>query len=246
MKIAMGIAGFDPSSGSGILRDIITFRKIGVYGVGVATAITEQSTKGVSGYFPLPPELVGQEIDVLMNDMNIKFAKIGMVGNGKIANIIAKKIKEYNLKIIFDPVLRAKNAYPLIDHVKNIEILLKFSFVITPNIPEAEILSGIKIRDEENIIKAGKILREKFGAYIIIKGGHYRGVDYLIGDDIQKLNMEHLGKEVHGTGCAYSSALTAYLVLGYNILDSFKKARVFIQKEIKNSLKIGSGWEVLP
>ncbi len=242
----MSIAGFDPTGGAGILRDIITFRKIGVYGVGIVTSITYQNTHGVSGYFSLPSESVEREIDKVMKDMNIKFAKVGMVGNGEIAGIIAEKIKEYKIKMIFDPILEAKNSYPLIDNVKNIFSLLKSSFIITPNISEAEILSGMKIRGEKDIIKAGKILREEFGAIVIIKGGHYKGEDYLISEEIHKFKMEHLGKEVHGTGCSYSSALTSYLVLGYSILESFKKARIFIQGEIKNSLKIGHGWEVLP
>ena len=246
MQIAMSIAGFDPSAGAGVLRDIITFRKIGVYGVGVVTSITFQNTKGVYGYKTLPSDYVSREIDKLMEDAKIKFAKIGMVGSDKIASMLKEKIEDYQLNVVIDPILESKNSYPLIDDKKSIENLLKASFVITPNVREAEILSGVKIKKEEDIVRAGKTLREKLGVIVIIKGGHFRGVDYLINDVVHRINIGFLGKEVHGTGCAYSSSLTAYLALGYDVYESFKRTRAFIQEEIKNSVKIGEGWEVLP
>ena len=235
MKFGMSIAGFDPCGGAGIIRDIVTFRKIGIYGVGVITSITGQCFHGVKNYFSLSPNAVEMQIDEIMRDIKIKFVKVGMVGNEKIANMIAKKIDEYDLKAVVDPLITDKFSNKLIDSPKSIEKLMRKAYVLTPNIPEAEILSGIKIDNEKNLIEAGKILREKFGSYVIIKGGHFKGEDYLIGEDVHRLKMEHLGKIVHGTGCAYSSALTSYLILGYDIIEAFRRAREFIQEEIKNS-----------
>ncbi len=237
MKVVISIAGFDPSSGAGVIRDIITFRKIGLYGVGVVTAITYQNSWDIYGFKPLTPEDVGKQIDALMEDFQITHVKVGMVANNHIANLIANKIEEYNLVAVVDPILKSSSGYAFISSPEDLENLLKKASVITPNVPEAEVLSGVKIKDEESAIKAGKILREKYGP-TIIKGGHLDGVDYLFDDEIVKEEMEHLGKDIHGTGCVYSSALTAHLALGYSLKISFRLSREFLQSEIRNSINV--------
>jgi hydroxymethylpyrimidine/phosphomethylpyrimidine kinase len=237
MKVVMSIAGFDPSSGAGVMRDIITFRKIGLYGVGAVTAVTYQNSWDVYGFKPLMPEDVVKQIDALMEDFQITHVKVGMVANNHIANLIANKIEEYNLVAVVDPILKSSSGYAFISSPEDLEDLLKKASVITPNVPEAEVLSGVKIKDEESAIKAGMILREKYGP-TIIKGGHLDGVDYLFDDEIVKEEMEHLGKDIHGTGCVYSSALTAHLALGYSLKISFRLSREFLQSEIRNSTNV--------
>ncbi len=244
MKVVMSIAGFDPSSGAGVMRDVITFRKIGLYGVGVVTAVTYQNSWNIYGFKPLTTHDVEKQIDALTEDFKITHVKVGMVANSEIANLVAKKIDEYELVAVVDPILKSSSGYEFIKSPKDLEPLLKKASVITPNVPEAEVLSGVKIKDEESAIKAGKILREKYGP-TIIKGGHLDGVDYLFDDDIVKEEMEHLGKDIHGTGCVYSSALAAHLALGYSLKISFRLSREFLQSDIRNSITI-SKRELLP
>ena len=244
MKVVMSIAGFDPSSGAGVTRDIITFRKIGLYGVGVITSVTYQNSWNIYGFKSLTPDEVERQMESLLEDFKIMHVKVGMVSNGKIADLIAKKIEEYNLIAVVDPILKSSSGYKFIESPKDLESLLKKASVITPNVPEAEVLSGMKIKDEKSAVKAGKILREKYGP-TIIKGGHLDGVDYLFDDEILKEEMEHLGKDIHGTGCVYSSALAAHLSLGYSLKISFRLSREFLQSEIRNSIKV-SRRELLP
>ncbi len=244
MQVVLSIGGFDPTSGAGVIRDILTFRKLGVYGFAVATTITFQDLNGFYGYRALKPEEVARQIDALTKDFKIKYVKISMVGSREIAELLAKKIDEKNWYVIFDPLLAAKNGRE-INKKEEIEELLKRSKIITPNVPEAEALSGMKIEDEGDVKRAGKILREKYGAQVIIKGGHLKGVDYLIGDGIISVGMQHTERVVHGTGCAYSSALLAYLAQGMNIKDAFIKTRIFIQGEIEKSVNLGGKYLVM-
>ncbi len=244
LPVVMGIAGNDPSGASGILRDIKTFAKLGVYGVGVITAITVQNTSEIRRYSVISGAMVAEQIDVLMADFDIKYVKIGMVGNGENAEVIAEKIKEYDLKAIFDPVLNASSGTALVDSPKSLEPLLKESYIITPNIPEAEVFAGVKIEDRRGIINAGKILEEKYGC-TIIKGGHLSGEDFLFCGDMHSSKQPLLPYEVRGTGCAYSSAITAFLAREYGVPEAFVNARMFLQKEIEKSIKIGDG-RVIP
>ncbi len=246
MRVVMSIAGFDPSTGAGVTRDVITFRKIGLYGVGAVTAITYQNSSKIYGLRALSTEDVEKQIDAIMEDFDVKHVKIGIVGSEKIANLIAKKIDEYEWVAVVDPILKSSSNFAFIDSPNYLENLIKKATVITPNVPEAETLSGIKIKDEDSAMRAGKIIQEKYGISVIIKGGHLDGTDYLFEDDeVLKEEMEHYGKDIHGTGCAYSSALAAHLALGYPLRISFRLAREFLESEIRNSLKIASR-ELLP
>ncbi len=246
MRVVMSIAGFDPSSGAGVVRDIITFRKIGLYGVGVITAVTYQNSSEIYGLKPLSVDDVKQQIDAIMEDFDVKYVKIGIVATEKIANFLSEKIENYGLVAVVDPILRSSSGFAFIDSPSRLENLIKKAMVITPNVPEAEILSGVRIKDEKGAIRAGKIIQEKYGTSVIIKGGHLDGTDYLFeGDDVLKEEMEHHGKDIHGTGCAYSSALTAHLALGYSLRISFRLAREFLESEIRNSINIASR-ELLP
>ena len=242
MKYLLSIGGYDPTAGAGVVRDIITFRKLGFYGLGVATTITYQNTKGFYGYVSLSKEIVKEEMERIMEDFKVKYVKVSMVGSA--ADVIVNFKRRYSWTIVADPLLNAKNSFKLND-VEKIKNLLREAYVITPNVPEAERLAGMKIKSVENIITAGKKIVEKYGKYVIIKGGHFNGVDYLFGEEVESFSLPHLGRNVHGTGCAYSSALTAFLAKGMKIEEAFREARRFLQREIENSIETG-GYSLLP
>ena len=238
IPVVLSIAGYDPSGASGILRDIKTFEKLHVHAAGVVTAITVQNTREVRGYFTIPEENVAAQIDALMEDFPVKFAKVGMVGSGKNAKRIAEKIKECEMKAIIDPLIKSSSGAMLIDSSESLQPLLKVAYIITPNVPEAESLSGMEIKNREDITRAGRILEDKYGC-VIIKGGHLSGEDFLFCEDMHSAKQPLLPYKVRGTGCAYSSAITAFLAKGYEIREAFANARLFIQKEIENSVVIG-------
>ncbi len=242
MEYLLSIAGYDPTGGAGVIRDILTFRKLGFYGMGVITTITYQNTKGFYGFEALDEKIVEREIEKIVEDFPIKYVKIGMVG--KAADVILKFQRKYSWLTVADPLLEAKNSFPL-NSLEDIEKIMERAYAITPNIPEAGKLSNVKIEKEEDILKAGKILLEKYGKYVIIKGGHGEGRDYLFGENVKFFQMPHLRKEVHGTGCAYSSALLGFLAKGYNMEEAFKEARKFVQREIERSIETG-GYSLLP
>ena len=242
MEYLLSIAGLDPTSGAGVIRDIITFRKLGFYGLGVATAITYQNTRGFAGFTPLNENVVEREIQAIVEDFPVRFVKVSMLGIS--GNLIAKFAKDYNWFIVFDPLLSAKNE-SIINKIEDIVSLLKIADVITPNVPEAEKLTNMEIKNEGDAILAGKILEQRYGKYVIIKGGHLSGKDYLFGDEIKSYGMPKINKIVHGTGCAYSSALLSFIARGLKIEKAFIEARKFLQDEIKNSIDTG-GYSLLP
>lgn len=244
MNIVLSIGGFDPTAGAGVLRDVLTFRKIGVYGFAVITAVTFQNLSGFYGFHALRGEDVKRQIENIMVENKVRYVKVSMVGNGEISRILEEKIGGYGWYVVFDPLLYAKNGYPL-NRMEDIERIMRISNVIVPNVPEAEILSGMKIENSEDVVEAGWKIREKYGAKVIIKGGHLEGEDYLFGEKLVRMKMKHLGKIVHGTGCVYSSALLGYLAHGYSLEKAFKRAREFLQGEIEKSLKLGGEYEVL-
>ncbi|MBV1767359.1 MAG: bifunctional hydroxymethylpyrimidine kinase/phosphomethylpyrimidine kinase, partial [Methanobacterium sp.] len=162
--IAISIAGYDPSAGAGILSDIKTFSALGVYGTGIITALTAQNAKRVSGIYPISPEFIEEQIDLVMEDADIMFGKTGMLYSPNIIRSLAKKVKEYQLKMVVDPVMVAGSGgklsqQGLADSLK--KYLLKKSILVTPNIHEAEILSGIQIKNQEDAIRAAR----KIGKY---------------------------------------------------------------------------------
>ncbi len=244
MQRVLTIGGFDPTVGAGVLRDILTFRKLGVYGFAVVTAITYQNLNGFIGYRSLSVEDVERQISAI-TESNIKYVKISMVGSGEIARLLERKIEKQGWYVVFDPLLSAKNGVA-INQIEDIQGLMARAKILVPNVPEAERISGVGIRNGENAIEAGRKIRERLGNCVIIKGGHLEGEDYLIGDEIVNVRMEHMGKVVHGTGCAYSSALTAYLARGFSLKKAFYQTRKFLQEEIKRSISLGGEYEVLP
>ncbi|MBU4535599.1 MAG: bifunctional hydroxymethylpyrimidine kinase/phosphomethylpyrimidine kinase [Euryarchaeota archaeon] len=233
--IAISIAGYDPSAGAGILSDIKTFSALGVYGTGIITALTAQNAKRVSGIYPISPEFIEEQIDLVMEDADIMFGKTGMLYSPNIIRSLAKKVKEYQLKMVVDPVMVAGSGgklsqQGLADSLK--KYLLKKSILVTPNIHEAEILSGIQIKNQEDAIRAAR----KIGKYcdVVITGGHLEGDNIFFDGKLEIFQGELIeSNNTHGSGCSFSAAVTAYLVQGFDLKEALKQADSYVKESIR-------------
>lgn len=243
------IAGSDSGGGAGIEADLKTFAAIGVHGAVAITAITAQNTTGVFGIHEIPPEMIRLQIETVYNDIGFEFAKTGMLFSEAIIKEVADVIKKLGIKVVVDPVMIAKSGAPLLlPEAMNAlkEKLIPLAEVVTPNINEAEALTGIKINTIEDSIKASKAILDLGPKAVVVKGGHLKGdaVDVLCTREgvIKILGSPRLeSTTTHGTGCTFSAAITAYLALGLSIENAFAEAKNFVTNAIKYGLKIGKG-----
>ncbi len=249
MKTCLTIAGSDSSGGAGIQADIKTITMNGVYAMSAITALTAQNTTGVYEILEVPPKFLKRQIETVFEDIPPDSVKIGMIFSAKLANVIAESLKFYNAKnIVVDPVMIATSGAKLIDD-DAIEILQKnllpLAKVITPNIPEAEKLSNMKILSVEDMTKAAKNIFEKFGCAVLCKGGHNLNDanDVLFDADGEKIfNGERINNpNTHGTGCTLSSAIAANLAKDFNLIDSIKNAKKYLTDALSAQLNLGNG-----
>ncbi|GAA0710941.1 bifunctional hydroxymethylpyrimidine kinase/phosphomethylpyrimidine kinase [Paraclostridium ghonii] len=243
------IAGSDSSGGAGIQADLKTFSAIGTYGMSVITAITAQNTQGVFLVEDLSKEIIQKQIEVVFDDIHPKAVKIGMVSSPEIIKGIVESLDKYNPKyLVVDPVMISKSGYSLLKpEAKDnlIKYLIPKAYIITPNTLEAEEITGIKINNVDDMKLVGKKILELGPRYVLMKGGHLDGdaVDVLIGKDTFEIyKSERLDrKNTHGTGCTLSSAITANLALGFDIVQAVSNAKDYITNAIKHSFDIGGG-----
>jgi hydroxymethylpyrimidine/phosphomethylpyrimidine kinase len=250
LKIALSIAGSDSGAGAGIQSDLKTFSALGVYGCTAVTAITAQNTQEVSSIFKIRPEIIRKQIQSIMTDIPPDSIKIGMVYSKQVIRSVYQLLEEYKNPIVVDPILTAgSGAKLLLDNAFEFFIskLIPISTLITPNLMEAEKLTGIKIKSKSNAIEAAKIIK-KFGAKnVIIKGGQYSKksvIDILLTSDgkLTKISNPRINvKETHGSGCNFSSAATAFLARGFPINDASKLANQYVHNALKNTLRLGKG-----
>lgn len=249
MKIGLTIAGSDSSGGAGIQADIKTMTLNGVYAESAITALTAQNTTGVLSVLESSPQFLKDQLDMIFDDIYPDSVKIGMVSNSDLILVIAEKLKEKKAKnIVIDPVMVATSGAKLLkDDAINVlkNELLPLADLITPNIPEGEILSGIKINDEKDMQKAGKIISEKYNCACLLKGGHKinDANDYLYEN---KKGVWFKGKRIknkntHGTGCTLSSAIAANLAKDYDMENSIKMAKEFLSNALLDMLDLGKG-----
>lgn len=250
-KKALTIAGSDSGGGAGIQADLKTFQELDVFGMSALTAVTAQNTLGVQAVFPMNADAVKQQIDSIGEDMGADAVKTGMLFNTEIIQAVSEKIKQYNWKnVVVDPVMIAKGGAALLESEATSalkQFLLPISLVVTPNIPEAEVLTGISIDTLEDKKIAAKILIDLGTKHVVLKGGHdedpeeamdlfYDGTEFV---SFQSKRLQT--KNTHGTGCTFSAAITAELAKGSNVYQAVAKAKEFIQAAIQEELVVGNG-----
>ena len=248
MAVALTIAGSDPSGGAGLQADLNTFHRFGVFGLGAVTLLTVQNTQRVSRVETVPADLVVDQVNEVISDIPPGAGKTGALGSVEIVESLAEIAKGFKFPLVVDPVLISTHGIRLLARDAEASLknaLLPSSFLITPNIPEAQLLTGVTIRTEADIRRAAQLLLGFGCRAALIKGGHSSGepVDYLLSDDGWN---EFPGKRVktqhtHGTGCVYSAAITACLALGHSLVGAVETARDFIQKAIETAPGLGAG-----
>ena len=249
MKTALTIAGSDSCGGAGIQADIKTMTMNGVYAMSAVTALTAQNTTGVRAIVNSTPEILKAQIDAVFEDIYPDAVKIGMVSSVELIKVIAERLIFFGAKnIVVDPVMVATSGSSLIgdgavDALKN--KLLPLARVITPNIPEAEVLSGIKILTPDDMIKAAEIISDEFGCAVLCKGGHSLNDanDLLFENgDYKWFNGRRIDNpNTHGTGCTLSSAIASYLAKGFDLSTSIIKAKKYITGALLDMLDLGKG-----
>ena len=249
MKTALSIAGSDSCGGAGIQADIKTMTLNGVYAMSAITALTAQNTTGVRSIQDSSPEFLKDQIDAVFEDIFPDAVKIGMVSSAELIKVIVERLTFYKAKnIVVDPVMVATSGASLIrtEAVSALEKeLIPIAYLVTPNIPEAEMLTGNKIATRDDMQKSAKQIAEAYGCNILLKGGHsVNDASDLLYSDGQAQWLE--GKKInnpntHGTGCTLSSAIASNLAKGYGLADSVKRAKKFISGALSAMLDLGQG-----
>ena len=249
MKTALTIAGSDCSGGAGIQADLKTMTMNGVYAMSVITALTAQNTTGVRAIQESTPDFLKQQLDAIFEDIYPDAVKIGMVASSELIRVIADRLRHYEAKnIVVDPVMVATSGSALMkdDAVQTlIEELLPISTLVTPNIPEAQVLSGLSIETKEDMIIAAKHIGDNYHCAVLLKGGH----SINDANDLLYANGElhwFEGKRIdnpntHGTGCTLSSAIASNLAKGYTLSESVQRAKDYISGALAAMLDLGEG-----
>lgn len=245
-KHVLTIAGSDSGGGAGIQADLKVFSALGTYGMSVITAITAQNTLGVTAVQDIDSYVVKAQIDAIFSDIRVDAVKIGMVSNHGIINVIAESLEQYQpAHVVIDPVMVAKSGDPLLknESISTLrEVLLPQATILTPNLPEAEVLLGYKISSIEEMRLAARELANQYRSHVLLKGGHLEGeaVDILsTGSEYHcpRLDTPH----THGTGCSLSAAIGAYLAWGEPTEVAIAKAKEYVFQAIRHAFPIGSG-----
>ena len=248
---ALTIAGSDSGGGAGIQADLKTFTALKVFGMCAITSVTAQDTASVLGISDLTPEFVGLQIDAVVNDIGVDAVKIGMLSNREIAEKVAQKIIEYKLQnIVLDPVMVTSGGDPLLNPNAReclLRTLFPLSTVVTPNVIEAEIITGSSISSVEDMKRAAEKIKALGPENVILKGGHLdnstHSIDILFdGDNCIDFKASRINtKNTHGTGCTYSAAICAGLAQGLSVRDSVQQAKDYVTLAIQNSFDLGKG-----
>ena len=244
--IVLTVAGSDSSAGAGIQADLKTIAANGCYGASVITTITSQNTVGVSDIYDLPISVIESQFEAVVSDLDVKFVKIGMLHSDEIVKLVDLLLKKSKIPYVLDPVMSAKDSTTLLknsaqEYLKN--SLIKKAYLITPNIPEAEILTGMKIENIEDMKKACIKIDAK---NVLLKGGHLNGdklVDILYHKEkfFEYKHDKIITQNTHGTGCTLASAISSQLALGLSLPKACENAIAYVQKAIINNYSIGQG-----
>jgi len=264
LNICLSIAGLDPSGGAGTIADVKTFSAFGCFATAAITSLTFQNTIGVFGAAHQSAETVRDQVRPILNDFEVSAVKTGMLPTAEIIETVGSLIRENGLKnIVVDPVVRSTSGFDLIDNAalqSLIKTLFPLAHVITPNIPEAERISGIAVSDESDIKAAARQMQSMGAKNVLIKGGHgpntksgmrhvepstevKKAKDYLFsGDDVHIFEADYIEtNSTHGTGCTLSAAITANLALGNDLMASIDIAKRFVTEAIRTAPGLGHG-----
>jgi hydroxymethylpyrimidine/phosphomethylpyrimidine kinase len=253
MKRALTIAGSDPSGGAGIQADLKTFSAFGIYGLSVVTAVTAQNTERVADIAGLDSKFVRLQMNTVLSDMGADGAKTGMLLDEEIVRAVADELYRFSISpLVVDPVLKAKDGSVVLGE-KAIEALkndlIPFATLITPNLPEAEILAGIPVRSTDEMETAARMIFDLGPSAVLVKGGHLEGdpVDVLF-DGIKMVRFPgvRIGDcPVHGTGCTLSAAILAGILRGVTLDESVRIAKAYVEAAIRNGFSLGKGASIL-
>jgi len=250
VRVALTIAGSDSGGGAGIQADLKTFAAHGLYGTSAITAVTAQNTLGVTTFEALSADLVTAQIEAVMSDIGAQAAKTGMLANAAIVEAVAAAIEDLDVPLlVVDPVMIAKGGDRLLDDEALGAMkseLLRRALVVTPNVPEAETLSGITIRSDEDRREAARRIIALGAAHVVIKGGHLSSEDIsdLLYDGHRFLEFRTervAGRQTHGTGCTFAAAITCHLALGRSLTEAIPLAQQYVAGAIRNAPDIGRG-----
>ena len=243
MKAVLAIAGFDPSGCAGILVDAAVIRAFGFHPAAVITVLTYQNTCRVSGYVELDPEAVGEQVRMILEDLEISGIKIGLICSREVSEELSRILSEVDCPTVLDPVIESTTGFRF-SSSEVYEPLLKACDVVTPNAFEASEISGVNVVDFESAVKACRIISERFGCSVVVTGGSLGGVDVVWSGELQKVEGK-MGEEVRGTGCAYSAALTCCLARGMDLRRACEEARRFVEAAASKPVRIGGCFGVL-
>ena len=246
---ALTIAGSDSGGGAGIQADLKTFMARGVYGLSVLTAVTAQNTLGVQAVVELPPDFVAQEFDSVFGDMQIQAAKTGMLSSIPLVEVVSRKIDTYGVrKLVVDPVMVAKGGHALLQADARqalTEKLLPLAFVVTPNLHEAGLLSGMEVVRRSDMEEAARRIKALGPTYVVVKGGHLEedACDLLFdGSAFRAYSCRKIDTVcTHGAGCTFSAAITAELAKGETVETAIAHAKAFVTRAISAGFQIGHG-----
>ncbi|NOZ25452.1 MAG: bifunctional hydroxymethylpyrimidine kinase/phosphomethylpyrimidine kinase [Nitrospirae bacterium] len=257
MKTALTIAGSDPTCGAGVQLDIKVFQRIGVHGLSVITSITSQNTVAVKSVHPVDTGTVVEQIEVLLEDIGVDALKTGMLYSRSTVEAVSAVLKSRGLSnVVVDPVMVSSSGMPLVEEGaadRMTEVLFPLTTVVTPNIYEASLLSGINIEDADTLYEAARRIKSLGPQAVVITGGHFPAPDggntvvdlYYDGTEFHRFDSERIAGEYHGTGCAFTSALTAYLSLGVSAVEASRKAKEFVDSAVRRASHIGGGMGIL-
>ena len=252
--VTLTIAGSDSGGGAGLEMDLKVFSALGAFGACAITALTAQNTQGVLGAWEAPSAFVGAQIEAVLDDLPVAAAKTGMLSSEEVVEVVAGTLqRRFRGPLVVDPVVVAKDGTHLLSERGMAvlrERLLPLATVITPNLPEAEALSGVKINSQEEARQAAQKLRAQGATWVLVKGGHQRGevvTDLLVGPDDERAisSPRFPGGPFHGTGCALSAAITVHLARGWDVPEAVGEARKFLQQLLHQALALGRGALVL-
>jgi hydroxymethylpyrimidine kinase/phosphomethylpyrimidine kinase len=250
VEICLTVAGTDSGGGAGIAADLQTFAAHGCHGTLAVTAVTAQSTVGVTAVHPVPPQIVAAQLDAVLEDLPAAAAKTGMLLSAGVIEVVADRLAAHRVPhLVVDPVMIASTGAPLLeaDAVATLRrVLLPLCEVVTPNLPEAEVLAGAPVATEDERLDAARRILELGPRFVVVKGGHGAGpaVDLVVGPggEVVRLEAPRLDtRATHGTGCTFSAALAAGLARGRTVAEAARDAKAYVRRAMETAVPLGAG-----